>query len=126
MMKRHLLCVLAAASLVALAHAPVLAQEAEQPFQITVDGQVVAGDTLPAAAPLLPALVPRPVHEDAAHRLGRGREEMPATVPSFPVLTRDEPHIGLVNESGGLERLTGFLGSHPRGGELPQLVVHER
>ncbi|MFT3673318.1 TonB-dependent receptor [Aestuariivirga sp.] len=50
MMKRHLLRILAAASLAALAHAPVFAQEADQPFQITVDGQVVAGDTLPAAA----------------------------------------------------------------------------
>lgn len=50
MMKRHLLRALAAASLVALVHARAFAQEAEQPFQITVDGQVVAGDTLPAAA----------------------------------------------------------------------------
>jgi hypothetical protein len=50
MIKRLLHHSLAAISLLALAHATAFAQEAEQPFQITVDGQVVAGDTLPAPA----------------------------------------------------------------------------
>ncbi|MBL8792098.1 MAG: TonB-dependent receptor, partial [Rhizobiales bacterium] len=50
MMKRLLLSGLATASLLALAHSPAFPQEGAQPFQITVDGQVVAGDTLPAPA----------------------------------------------------------------------------
>ena len=31
-----------------------------------------------------------------------------------------------MDQGGGLQRLVGGFGRHPCGGELPQLVVHER
>jgi hypothetical protein len=41
-------------------------------------------------------------------------------------LIADQPQVRLVDEGRGLERLAGGFGRHPRGGELAQLVVHER
>ena len=39
-------------------------------------------DTMLFAAVLQPMMVPRTLHEDAAHRDGRGGEEVPAAVPA--------------------------------------------
>jgi hypothetical protein len=41
-------------------------------------------------------------------------------------LIAGQPQVRLVDEGRGLERLAGGFGLHPCGGELPQLVVHER
>ena len=38
----------------------------------------------------------------------------------------DQPQVRLVDQGGGVEGVPGVFGGHPRGGELPQLVVDER
>ena len=42
------------------------------------------------------------------------------------VLVADQPQVGLVHQGGGVEGVPGLLRGHPRGRELPQLVVDER
>ena len=42
------------------------------------------------------------------------------------MLVPDQSQIGLVNESRGIQGVTGGFGSHASGGEFPQLVVDER
>jgi hypothetical protein len=66
------------------------------------------------------------VNEDAAHRLGRGGEEVPAPVPVARLDAADQPEIGLVNQGGGLERLARLLLRQARRREFPQLVVDQR
>ncbi len=63
------------------------------------------------------------VDQHPPHRLGRGGEEVRLAVE---VLVPDQPHISLMNQGGGVEGVPGSLGGHPRGRELPQLVVDER
>ena len=38
----------------------------------------------------------------------------------------DQPQVRLVDQRRGVEGVAGPLGGHPGGGELAQLVVHER
>jgi hypothetical protein len=66
------------------------------------------------------------VDEDAAHRLGRGGEEVPARVPGLHPVNIDQPEIGLVNQRGRLKRLPGLLLGQPLRCQLPQLVVDQR
>ena len=49
------------------------------------------------------------VDQDAAHRLGGGREEMAATVPVPAIFGAHKPQVGLMNQGRGLQRLTGCL-----------------
>src|SRR5207302_11431762 len=70
----------------------------------------------PTAAALEPAPLAGTVDEDAAHGLCGGGKEMSAALPELPFTrftapTRrhHEPEIGLMNQGGGLQRLTGQL-----------------
>src|SRR5205823_6102090 len=78
------------------------------------------------AAVLLPALAAGGVHEDAAHGLGGGGEEVPAALPAVLVGGADQAEVGFVDQGGGLEGVAGRLGGHPGGGEFAQLIVDER
>ncbi len=90
--------------------------------------------TLPILEP--GALGPRVIDEDAAHRLGRGVEEVGPPVPGDVALgsvgvgrscvTTHELGVRLVHERGGLERVAGMLGVHPLLGEGAELLVDER
>ena len=86
-------------------------------------GEPVEIDPIPPAAPLQPAAVAGVVDQHAPHRLGRGGEEVRLAVE---VLVPDQPQVSLMNQGGGVEGVPGFLRGHPRGRELPQLVVDER
>jgi hypothetical protein len=77
---------------------------------------------LPAAAALVGGAGTRVIDQDAAHRSGRGSQEV---IPGLERLVPDEPQVRLANQGGGVEGVPGGLGRHPRGGELPQFVVHE-
>ena len=63
------------------------------------------------------------VDQNPPHRFGRGGEEVAAAVE---VLVADQPQVRLVDQGGGVEGVPGVLRGHPRGRELPQLVVDER
>ena len=53
-------------------------------------------------------------------------KKWPRLVPAELVGRADQPEVRLVDEGGRLQGVAGGLGGHPRGGELPQLVVDER
>ena len=81
---------------------------------------------LPVAAAFDAAFAPRVLDEDAPHGLGRRGEKVSAVVPFGGRLGADQTHVRLVNQRRRLERLSRCLRGHARGGEIPQLVVHER
>ncbi len=63
------------------------------------------------------------VNEDASHRFRDGGEEVPTTVE---LLITNKSKIRLMNQGGGIERVTGFFMGHLRRRQLPQLVLHKR
>ena len=77
------------------------------------------------AAVLQPMMVPRTLHEDAAHRDGRGGEEVPAAVPAA-ACTGIHPQVCLVHERGGLERQRLRFPPQARASETAQLLVDLR
>ena len=89
-------------------------------------GDAVEGDTVPVATVLLSSLAPSGFHQDAPHGLGGGGEEVAPVVPASVIRGANQPKVGLVHESRGLEGLAGFLPSETLGGQLPQLVVDQR
>jgi hypothetical protein len=46
--------------------------------------------------------------------------------PRLERLPADQPEVRFVDEGRSIEGVARRFGGHPRGGELPQLVVHER
>src|SRR5262249_51781953 len=64
--------------------------------------------------------------QDAAHGLGRRREEVPPAVPGPGRVRAHQPQVGLVDQRGGLERLAGPLPGQPLGRQFAQLVVDQR
>jgi len=77
----------------------------------------------PPSGPLQRLTVSGVVDQDPAHRFGGGGEKVPSTIE---VLVPDQPQVGLMDQRGGVEGISGLLRGHPRGGESSQLVVHER
>ena len=78
-----------------------------------------------AAAAFLSMFAAGVLDEDAAHRFGRGGDEVPPIVPVRFVLRADQAQVGLVDQGGGLQRLPGGLVGHLVVGELAQLLVDE-
>ena len=76
------------------------------------------------AAVLDAMLAPRLLDENAPHRLGGGRKEMPAALPRCVVAK--ESQVGLVHQRGGLQGLTRTLTCHARLRETAKLAVDER
>jgi hypothetical protein len=66
--------------------------------------------------------------ENAPHRRGGGREEMPTVVPARRVRRSvpDQSQVCLMHQGGRLERMTGRLGGHALPGQCAQLVVNDR
>jgi len=54
-------------------------------------------------------LAPGIVDQDPPHRLGRGRKEVPASVPLAGLGNFDKPQIGFVHQSRRVECLSGPL-----------------
>ena len=86
----------------------------------------VEGHTTTPAAAFVGLLAAGLIDENAAHRLGRGGEEVTAAVPGRLVPLADQAQVGLVNEGGGLERLPRLFLRQLLRGQLAQLVVDER
>ena len=79
-----------------------------------------------SSAGLPTAFVTRVLDEHPPHGFGGGGEEVSAAVPAFGALLIDKPHVSLVHQGGGLQRVVGRLVRHPGGGEFAQLVVDQR
>ena len=75
---------------------------------------VVEGVLLKLPAVAQPALATGLLDEDAAHGLGGGGEEVPATAPARWLIAPDQTEVGLVDQSGRLKRLAGLLLSQLR------------
>src|SRR5262249_5230239 len=90
--------------------------------------RLLQGEALAAAAVAHAALAAGTLYEDAAHGLGRGREEVPPVVPrrGGTPFALDQPQVGFVNEGRGLEGLAGLLLSHLLRRQPPQLVGDQR
>jgi hypothetical protein len=73
-----------------------------------------------------PSLPPNPFDQDPPHRLRCRRKEVSPAVPMLGLFRVHQPDVGLVDESGGLERLPGLLPRHLGGSELPQFLVNQR
>jgi hypothetical protein len=73
-------------------------------------------------APLSPGVV----HQNSAHGLRSGGEEMPPAIPTLAFVHIDEPEVSFMNQSGGLESLAGLFLSHFLACQFPQLVVNQR
>ena len=82
--------------------------------------------SLSASAVDLSVLPKFSLYQDAMHGGSGHREEMSETIPVTCRAVADQPQIGLVNESRGLERLAGLLASELLGGQLTQLVINHR
>jgi hypothetical protein len=81
----------------------------------------------PAQAPVFDALLPPGIlDQDAAHGLGRGGEEMAATVPWLVCVAPDQPQIRLVDQGGRLQRLPRLFVGQTLPRESAQLVVDQR
>src|SRR4051812_9346618 len=65
----------------------------------------------------------RGLDEDAPHRFGRGREEVPTMIE---LLIADEPQECFVDQRGRFECVAGLFVRELGGRELAQLVVDER
>ncbi len=65
------------------------------------------------------------VDKDAAHGFGRGPKEMSSAIPA-DILVSGEVQPGLVDQSGGLERLAGRFIRHFVRGEAAQFFIDQR
>ena len=88
----------------------------------TASRRPVELDPLPVAAVLQASLAAGLVDQDAAHRLGRGGEEVAPAVPVLGLVHVDQPEIRLVDQGRGLERLAGLLLGQLLGGQAAQLA----
>ncbi len=100
--------------------------EGEESVVRIADGDVGEFNPFAPAAMFLAAFPTGGIHQDAAHGLGRGREEVPNAIPAKAIGRTDQPEVRLVNESRGLQSLVGRLRRHADGREFPEFVVDER
>ena len=64
--------------------------------------------------------------EYSPHRLGSGRKEMATRVPVLSHVYIYQPHVRLMHQRCGLERLVRLLLGHLRSSQLAQFLVDER
>ena len=79
-------------------------------------------EPVPSSRPLLHLPGAGVIDQDAAHQLGRHREEVRTVLPHGAPLI-DETEIGLVHEGRRLQRVVRALAPKAQGGAPPQLAV---
>jgi len=79
----------------------------------------------PISPALEQAIFPRGIDEDLPHRLRGGGEKVASALP-IPLFGSSQAQPGFVNESGGLEGVSGRLVPHFQGRKASQLFVDQR
>jgi hypothetical protein len=81
-------------------------------------------DALDPTSALLGETRSRVVDENPSHQTGRNAKEMGSVAPlEMPLI--DEADVGLVHESGWLQRMAGGFAPHLSGGHAPEIIVDE-
>src|ERR1022692_449658 len=75
-------------------------------------------------APTFQVTAPRMINQNAPHQLGRNREKMGAILP-LHVLVIHQPHIGFVDQSGGLQAMTGAFSFHVSSREAMEFAIND-
>ena len=78
-----------------------------------------------SGASLLAETAPRRVHQDVAHRLRRGGEEVGTVAPVGALLT-SQLEVGLMHQSGGLQGVIAALPTHVALRHPTQVRIDER
>jgi hypothetical protein len=101
--------------------------ERQEPIVIHTDGEIECVDVYPLGAAAVALSFPAPgiVNEDATHCLRRGGEKV-RVVPPLGLLVASQTQPSLVNESGGLQRMTGSFLGHHLPSQFPQLAINPR
>lgn len=89
------------------------------------DGDLVHIQPDQVAAVFDAALATGIFDEDPPHRFGGGCKKVTSTVPVLRLIHIDQSQVGLVNQSGRLECLSGVFPGHSRHGQLAEFVVDE-
>jgi N-sulfoglucosamine sulfohydrolase len=91
-------------------------------------GHMAPADKFPWHATGSQKLVRQPTKfaERPREMLGDAAKEKKPAVPVLRVIPPGESEVRLVDQGGSGQRLARLLPDQPGGGELPQLVVHER
>src|SRR5262245_55035114 len=101
--------------------------QGQQLFRLFEGGDILSVAHPDATAAVLQTVFPAGrLHQDAAHGLGGGGEEMAAAVPVLRPLDVHQSQISLVHQRRGLERLAGPFVGHLLGRQPVQLVVDQR
>jgi hypothetical protein len=74
--------------------------------------------------PLTRVLPARVVHQDLAHQARRHTEEMRAALPGRIALI-DEPHVGLMDKRGGLQRVPQAFLAQVAGGQSAKFPINQ-
>ena len=86
---------------------------------------IVEFDALPSAGAFVASLAARVVHQNPAHRLGADRQKVDSSLKLHLGLI-DQFQECLVNQSGRLQGVTGWLAAQVRIGHRTQLVINHR
>src|SRR5438105_3179866 len=91
-----------------------------------IRNQVEVGFNALPASPVPGSLLPSGVlDQNSPHRLGRGGEEVAASVPMLPAPITDQAKVRLVNQGSRFQRLPRLLLGQALRGQPAQLVVNE-
>src|SRR5262249_54063940 len=83
-------------------------------------------DAAPISAMLVSAFPASRVHQNPAHGLGRGSEEMAAIVPPIAVSRANQTDVSFMDESGRLKGIARWLGRQSCSGKAAKLLVDQR
>jgi len=66
----------------------------------------------------------RVLNQNAPHQLGRNRKKMSAVLPIHPLVIH-QAHVGFIDQSGGLQAMTGALTFHVASGKAVEFVIDD-
>src|ERR1019366_5737450 len=76
------------------------------------------------ATPTFQVTTPRVVNQNAPHQLGRNGEKVGAILP-LHALVIHQSHVGFVDQSGGLQAMTGTFTFHVASRQAVEFVIDD-